>query len=88
MDWCRWSIDPSTLQYGNLVHIKLFDCDCDACDTTNIDERDKTWLHNLTFYYFYLVRLRRAIEKKKTLVEFLTSENVEQRVISNLSKLF
>ncbi len=81
VDWCRWAIDPKTWQYGNLAHTKLFDCDCDACDTKSIDERDRAWLHNLNFYYFYLIRLRRAIEKKKTLAEFLTSENIDQKVI-------
>lgn len=88
VDWCRWSINPSTLEYANLAHVKLFDCTCDACDAPNMDERSRSWLHNLRFYYYYLVRLRNAIEKKKTLADFLTSENIDQKVISNLSKLF
>ena len=88
VDWCRWSIDPSTLEYANIAHVKLFNCVCDACDASNKDERNRAWLHNLRFYDYYLTRLRIAIEKKKSLSEFLESENLDQKVISNISKLF
>lgn len=88
VDWCRWAIDPFTLEYANISHVKLFDCTCDACDATLTDERARTWLHNLQFYNYYLTRLRIAIEKKKSLSEFLEGENIDQKVISNLSKLF
>ena len=88
VDWCKWAIDPTTFEYGNLAHLRLFDCKCDACDTIIRDERDKVWLHNLTFYHYFLIRLRKAIKKKKSLIEFLKSENIDQKVISSLSILF
>lgn len=88
VDWCRWSIDPSTLEYGNISHVQLFDCVCDACETIKMDERSRAWQHNLQMYNYFLIRLRRAIEEKKSLSEFLEGENIDQKVISNLSKLF
>ena len=88
VDWCRWAINPSTLEYSNISHVKLFDCVCDACQATDIDEQTRPFQHNLRFYDYYLTRLRTAIKEKKSLSEFLKGENIDQKVISNLSKLF
>lgn len=88
VDWCRWAIDPKTFEQSSIAHVKLFSCTCSACDAKNIDEKARVWLHNLTFYYYFLKRLRSAIEKKKSIVDFLEGENIDQSVISNLAKLF
>lgn len=88
VDWCRWGIDPRTAEYGNSLHVKLFDCTCVYCGSSTLSQKRQAWFHNLDFYKYFLARLRQSIMRGDSLAHFLETENIDQHVISNLSKLF
>ena len=84
VDWCRWTIDNSTLQYRNLSHVSFLNCSCFACNGT-LSGKERVWLHNLALYQNFMYRLQESIRDNWTLSEFLLKERVDKRIVSFLS---
>lgn len=86
IDWSRWTIDRTTLQFMDLNHIDLIICSCEICKRKNLDSTTKALLHNLLFYQEFTQEVQTAILQDKGL-EFL-NQYVDRKIFSKIVKFF
>ena len=86
VDWSRWVIDPKTLQFVDLNHIELIECDCKICQRKKLDAQIKPLLHNILFYQKFMSDLQTAILDNSGLE--LLKNYVDDKTFSKIIKLF
>ena len=86
VDWSRWTINPKTLQFADLDHLPLINCQCKICKRKKLDPISRTLLHNLLFYKKFMDNLRSNIAKNNGL-EFL-DDYLDRKILSKIVKFF
>ena len=86
VDWSRWTINPKTLQFADLNHLLLINCQCKICKRKKLDPITRTLLHNLLFYKKFMDNLRSNIAKNNGL-EFL-DDYLDRKILSKIVKFF
>jgi len=86
VDWNRWLINNKNLQYINLKHAILLDCDCKECINGKYEGRELSYRHNLTFYEQYLFDLQNSIYNDNILIDFLKDKKLNQQWLTKIQK--
>lgn len=84
VDWSRWTIDPSSLQFTDISHIEILNCKCKACASKKFGIPSRVFMHNMLFYQDYLQELRQSIDQNapKKLLDKYLGEQASSQIIN------